>query len=234
MKPLYWLAGILFRYLAAHHPRWFCRLKMLQHHALDEDHRFWELYATLRREGRMIQPLEDFYNLSHLVQRTEKFAGDLAELGVYRGGSAKLICLLKGDRRLHLFDTFEGMPAVRADLDHHRAGDFADTSLAAVREYLKDFTKVEFYQGLFPDSARQLAQTPTRFSLVHLDVDIYESTKAGLEFFYPRLVAGGVLLSHDYRSRSCPGVRKAFDEFFADKPEPIIELWKTQCLVVRQ
>jgi hypothetical protein len=234
MRAFHWLAHVLFRHLAAHHPRWLCRLKMLQDHTIEEDERFWELYAALLREGRVIQPLEDFYNLYQLVQRTQNLPGDIAELGVYRGGSAKLICLLKGDRRLHLFDTFEGMPTVRADVDRHRAGDFADTSVEGVREYLGTFAGVEFYPGLFPGSARALSGAPTRFSLVHLDVDIYESTKAGLEFFYPRLVAGGMMVSHDYRSRGCPGVRKAFDEFFADKPEPVIELWKTQCLVVKQ
>lgn len=234
MRPLHWLAQAFLLYLAAHHPRWFCRLKMLRHHTITEDKRFWELYVGLRREGRIVQPFEDFYNLYHLVQRTEGLPGDLAEFGVYRGGSAKLLASLKGQRQLHLFDTFEGMPAARADVDHHRAGDFADTSLEAVREYLRPFPKVEFYRGRFPESARGLAATPIRFSFVHLDVDLYESTKAGLAFFYPRLVAGGVLVSHDYRSRWCPGVRRAFDEFFSDKPELVIELWKTQCLVVKQ
>ena len=69
---------------------------------------------------------------------------------------------------------------------------------------------------------------------MHLDADIYESTKTGLEFFYPRTVKGGMIISHDYRNRHCPGVKLAYEEFFADKPEPVVELWKTQCLVVKQ
>jgi O-methyltransferase len=155
-------------------------------------------------------------------------------VGVYRGGSAKLIASLKGNKRLHLFDTFAGMPSVCADVDKHQAGDFADTSLEAVQRYLSAFSGLIFYKGLFPDSAQSLAATATRFSLVHLDVDIYESTKAGLAFFYPRVVRGGLILSHDYRSLQCPGVKRAYDEFFADKPEPVIELWKTQCLMIKQ
>jgi hypothetical protein len=168
------------------------------------------------------------------VLKTQKIPGAIAELGVYRGGSARLIASLKGDRELHLFDTFEGMPEVHAVDRHHSAGDFGGSWLDEVKRYLSPFDRIFFHKGLFPDSAKELGQTPIRFGLVHLDVDIYESTRAGLEFFYPRTVKGGIILSHDYRSLRCLGVKKAFDEFFADKPEPVIELWKTQCLLVKQ
>jgi hypothetical protein len=224
----------LYRNLATQHPKWLCRLKLLQNHSIEADDQFWSLYTQMLQERAVVQPMEDFFNLYQMVVKTQKLPGDIAELGVYRGGSAKLISMLKGDKKLHLFDTFAGMPAVRADLDRHQAGDFADTSLEAVQQYLSAFKGLIFYKGLFPDSARELAKTPTNFSLVHLDVDIYESTKAGLTFFYPRMVRGAVLISHDYRSQHCPGVKQAFDEFFADKPELVVQLWKTQCLVIKQ
>jgi O-methyltransferase len=227
-------AQALFRGLASNHPRWLCRLKMLRNHSLEADERFWNLYAESLREGTVVQPLEDFFNLYKLVLSTHKLPGDVAEVGVYRGGSAKLIASLKGGKTLHLFDTFAGLPAVKAGLDLHREADFHDTSLEAVQRYLSPYPGILYYQGLFPESARALAKTPASFSLVHLDVDIYESTKAGLEFFYPRMVKGAVIISHDYRNLGCPGVTAAIDEFFADKPEPVIELWKTQCLMVKQ
>ena len=227
------LSSLLNR-LAISHPRWLCRLKMLRQHAIETDGQFWKLYSGGLRDGRLVQPMEDFFNLYQLTRSTLKLPGDVAELGVYRGGSARLIASLKGNKTLHLFDTFTGMPEVRTGLDRHHAGDFADTSLESVQQYLSGFTGVVYYKGFFPDSARALAAGPTRFSLVHLDVDIYDSTKAGLEFFYPRMTKGGVIVSHDYRSLMCPGVKKAFDEFFPDKPEPVIELWKTQCMVIKQ
>jgi hypothetical protein len=227
-------AKAVFRFLSLHHPRWLCRLKMIRNHPIESDRRFWELYAGCIRDDVTIQPLEDFFNLYQLVQRTQKLEGDLAELGVYRGGTARLIASLKGNKALHLFDTFAGMPEVRADVDVHMASVFDKTSLGEVKRYLGGFSELFFHPGFFPDSAGELAKTPIRFSLVHLDADIYESTKAGLQFFYPRMVKGGVILSHDYRNLSSPGVKQAIDEFFADKPETVIELWKTQCLVVKQ
>jgi len=66
---------------------------------------------------------------------------------------------------------------------------------------------------------------------VHFDVDLYESTLACLRFFYPRMLPGGVMLSHDYSILA--GVRKAVDEFLDGKPEKPIELPSTQCMIVK-
>jgi Macrocin-O-methyltransferase (TylF) len=64
----------------------------------------------------------------------------------------------------------------------------------------------------------------TRYALLHLDCDLYAPTRAGLEFFYPKLVRGGFLIIHDYMSFYWDGVEKAIDEFFANKPERFIPI----------
>ncbi len=69
------------------------------------------------------------------------------------------------------------------------------------------------------------------FSFVHLDVDTYRSTLKCLEYFYTRINAGGAIISHDYNS--APGVKKAIDEFFEIKIEPIIEMSGSQCLMIK-
>jgi hypothetical protein len=94
---------------------------------------------------------------------------------------------------------------------------------------LQGYEGVSFYAGRFPETAGPVMER--RFSFVNLDVDLYESTSAGLEFFYPRMVSGGMILSHDYSVLA--GVRRAFDEFLADKPEGLVEMPTTQCLVVK-
>ena len=71
----------------------------------------------------------------------------------------------------------------------------------------------------------------TRFCFVHLDVDLYSSTKQCLEYFFPRLVPGGILLSHDYSLLA--GVRQAFTEFTTGRCEQVIELPTTQGMLVR-
>lgn len=70
-----------------------------------------------------------------------------------------------------------------------------------------------------------------RFSPVHLDVDLYQPTHDALEFFYPRVNQGGIFLIHDYLWAE--GVRKAVQEFFAGRPEPIPELAGTYGCIVK-
>jgi O-methyltransferase len=65
---------------------------------------------------------------------------------------------------------------------------------------------------------------------VHLDVDLYASTRAGLEFFYPRMIPGGIIITHDYST--LPGVAQAFSEFLPKNGRAIIELPTTQAMVV--
>ena len=188
-----------------------------------------DLIRQIKRERSMILDDNEAYQISMAVKRTEKVQGDLAEVGVFKGGSAKLIRESDGLRPLHLFDTFEGIPKV-GDIDQPAfyQGQFA-APVEEVQQYLKGYKNIFFYKGIFPETATPVESK--RFSFVHLDVDTYESTLACLQFFYPRMNRGGILLSHDYINHH--GVTKAFDEFFQDKSEPIIEMSGTQCLVVK-
>ena len=56
-----------------------------------------------------------------------------------------------------------------------------------------------------------------------MDVDLYNPTKAGLEFFYPRLASGGVIIIHDYNP-DWPGIMKAVDDFGKTIPDPLVIL----------
>lgn len=219
-------------WLLRHRRSTYLRLKKLTGLAIGEDDRFLDLHAALLEDGRGIQSLTERYNIWTLVHATNRLAGALAEVGVYRGGSARIICAAKGDSPFYLFDTFEGMPRVNKTTDGvFNAGDFYDTSDADVARYLSSYANVHLHKGFFPDSARGHPPETQTYRFVHLDVDIYESTLDCLRFFHPRMVRGGVILSHDYQRRDAPGVRKAFTEFFADKQEIVIPIWDTQCVV---
>ena len=159
--------------------------------------------------------------LRTLIER--KTAGAFAEIGVYQGRTAKLIHHYAPERRLYLFDTFEGFTqrsaVAEAESTGFRVGaaEFSDTSLARVKGYIQQQNdNVSYHQGYFPESIPPQLRTE-RFAFVHLDADLYAPIRSGLEFFYPRLPAGGVLLVHDYNAWI--GSRTAVDEFFTDKPE---------------
>jgi O-methyltransferase len=162
--------------------------------------------------------------------------GDFAECGTYKGGTAFLIAdtmkASAGGRQLHLFDTFTGMPNTAIQgVDHHKSGDFADTSLDRVKRYLSQFPFVVFHPGLIP--ATFAAAKDRAFSFVHIDVDIYQTSQDCCEFFYPRMVRGGTMLFDDYGFPQCRGMRKAVDEFFLNKDETPISLPTGQCLVIK-
>ncbi len=212
-------------------PRVFLGLKGLSGHPMAGDPEFLRLHAQLVRDGESVQLLNERYNLWSHARRAAGRPGAFAELGVYRGGSARIIGAAKGAAPLHLFDTFAGMPATnRATDGNFREGDFADGTLERVRAYLAGCDNVVFHPGFFPASAAGLGPDAAVFQFVHLDVDLYQSTLDGLRFFYPRLAPGGVLISHDYNDPTVPGVRRAFTDFMRDKPERLVELAGTQVM----
>ncbi len=180
-------------------------------------------------ELTMVDPNRLFI-LYQMAKRAKRLKGDAAEVGVYRGGTARLLGrVFHGDRTLHLFDTFSGMPETDATKDTHKKGDFADTSLAGVRAAMEGIPYVGYHPGFFPDTAKGMEGST--FSFVH--VDIHKSVQDACAFFYPRLVPGGVMVFDDYAARGCPGVKPAVDAFFAGVGEPTLALPTTQCVVIK-
>jgi O-methyltransferase len=173
------------------------------------------------------------FMLYQYARQAYTLAGDAAEIGVYRGGTARLLAktLDRSERTAHLFDTFAGMPAVDPAKDVHIRGDFGDTSLESVSTYLADCPHVRLYAGIFPETAGPVEHTT--FCFVHVDVDIYQSVVDCCQFFYRRLAPGGIIVFDDYGMITCPGVKLAIDTFFADKPEYPCYLPTGQAVVVR-
>ena len=188
-----------------------------------------DLIKKIKSETEMLLADQEAYLIYTTVKKLEKIEGDIAEVGVYKGGSAKLIREAT-QKPLYLFDTFEGLPEISEyDSEQNKKGIYS-ASLEEVKDYLKDYKNIHFYKGIFPETTSYVEDK--KFSFVHLDVDIYQSTLDSLKFFYPRIVKGGVVISHDYRNSK--GVKKAFDDFFQDKPEIIIQPFTTdQCLIVK-
>jgi len=188
-----------------------------------------EFFLACRKERKcLLQPIEAA-QLMLALEAVSKIPGDVAEVGSFEGVSAKLLAATDRRRTLHIFDTFEGLPEPsEKDSAGFYSGQYR-ASEAEVKKYLQDFN-VRIYKGFFPSTAGPI--TDKMFAFVHLDVDLYDSTKACLEFFYPRMALGGIILTHDYAARE-EGVYRAFKDFFADKPEPVIELGGNQGMVVK-
>jgi O-methyltransferase len=186
--------------------------------------------SNARRERRSLVTYQEMFILHSLACGMKHLPGSFAEVGIYQGSTAKIICEAKGDKAFHLCDTFEGLPEPQA-ADHlvQKKGRFA-CGLDSIQKYLAKFDNLHYHVGYCPDSIRGVLDDE-KFCLVHLDVDLYESTKYCLEYFWPRLLPGGVIISHDYSILS--SVKQAFHEFMEDKQEKLIELPTTQCMMIK-
>ena len=166
---------------------------------------------------------------------TNQIEGDFVECGVWKGGSMvatanTLIAHGDTDRRLWLYDTFEGMsepteedvdfmgqPADRllGEQDRLRSDSiWCFSPLEQVRSAMQETgypeSKVNFVQGKVEDTLPQTK--PERIALLRLDTDWYESTRCELEYLFPRMVDGAVLIVDDYGHWE--GCRRAVDEYF--------------------
>lgn len=194
----------------------------------------WRHWTAGAPKGHELDPVRLLFlaaNISALEQAG--VPGAFAELGVWRGNSAKVIHTLAPQRRLYLFDTFAGFD--RADAEAKARPDiaphFVDTSAAQVAAFVAAPEVVRIIAGTFPQTAPQVP-VEERFALVHLDCDLFQPTLDALIFFYPRLSPGGMVVVHDYGSGRWPGIARAVDGFLADKPEGLVHIPDTSGTVV--
>jgi O-methyltransferase len=181
------------------------------------------LHRTLLTPDRL-------WTLWAMARYTLPLGGNIAECGTYLGGASKIMYLASdGTKPLHIFDTFEGIPAQHVmEGNGCRGGEFA-VSQDQVRATLGDIPAT-LYKGLVPDTLNQLGDE--QFSLVHLDMDVYLPTLEALKFFWPRVVDGGVIVLDDYPT--IVPVAQAIHEFADPLNIPVTVTAMMQCAFVKQ
>lgn len=222
--------------LAGRATRWLCppyRLSDIDN-AWHHDEEFFVWHDAIPG-GRSSRSADRKYLLRSLCALASDVEGDVAECGSYRGASAYILAkqLLTAGRTLHIFDSFEGLsePCTLDGTGWH-AGALA-ASEEECRRVLEEFEpNVRFYRGWIPSRFQEVSDRS--FAFVHVDVDLYEPTRSSIEFFYPRMRPGALLVLDDYGSRLCPGARAAADEFFASRPEAVVDVPTGQGLVIKR
>jgi len=197
-----------------------------------KDKKFSDFYD--KYVGKNVHSYDRKYFLSQLVKLTKHLGGDIAECGVFEGASSYLMFerIENQQKKMHLFDSFEGLSAPN-DID---GGYWSEGSLSVsektVRGNLPDSERILYYKGWIPEKFHQVDKI--KFSFVHLDVDLYQPTYDSLVFFYPRMEPGGIIVCDDYGFDSCPGAKRALDEFFLDKIEKIIKVPTGQAFIIKR
>jgi O-methyltransferase len=147
--------------------------------------------------------------------KEREIQGNIAEAGVYRGGTGALLNRLFADRTLYLFDTFEGFDIKDIKVEREKSysqgkAEFADTCVEIVMNKMPFPEKCIIKKGWFPESAKDVSD---HFVFVSIDFDLYQPTYEALNFFYPMMVHGGYIFVHDYNHQKFPGAKKAVDRF---------------------
>lgn len=141
---------------------------------------------------------------------------DVAEIGAYHGGNAFFMATLLAElypkARVYAFDTFEGLPDSTRGHDLHRAGDFGDASLAAVKAAARarKLDNIEFVAG---DVRETLKSFEGPLALAHIDLAIYDPIAVAQHLLWERLVEGGYLVYDDANVSNCVGATRAVEEF---------------------
>jgi hypothetical protein len=167
---------------------------------------------TFKHYGPVLDSVR-IVSLLETLLLANKLNGDIVECGVYQGSSAKIIRLFANPaKKLFLFDTFTGFTSTDRQLEMIKGSGkdpgkgHTNTSLKLAKERI--FSDVQgktcqfkeenvvFFVGIVQETLNNIKDF--NFSLVHLDMDLYEPTRFALEFFIPRIVEDGLLLLHDY------------------------------------
>jgi O-methyltransferase len=169
------------------------------------------------------------YNATQFLKYSLDLPGDVVECGSFKGLSSFVFCnyirMATPDFTgggYHIFDSFQGLsqPTKEDLIANHEYGAVGETSqpggafegsIEAVKTTLRDFPLIEYHPGWIPES---FAGVPKRnYKFVHLDLDLYEPIKSAVEYFYPRMVQGGVIVIDEYGFPRWPGAQRAVDEF---------------------
>ncbi len=200
----------------------------------DVDDVFQEVYRLVR-DATMV----DIYRLWTLwFIASQVPAGDVLEVGSWRGGSGVVIARAlerprggitsagretagreTAGRDVFLADTFAGVVKASTRDTYYKGGEHANTSVELVRGLLEraGVPHVRLLPGVFPDDRGHEIEERS-FALCHIDVDVYQSARETFEWVWPRMVSGGVVVFDDFGFYGCEGVTGLIGEI-AGRPD---------------
>jgi hypothetical protein len=189
-----------------------------------DDPAFVSINKSLNDKTGMTNDVSDPYFgrlhvLRQLATQQQKFNSNFAECGVYAGMSMYFVHDLCNKRFIGI-DSFEGVSEPgNFDTDYFKTVKL-DIPIERAQFILEGCKSPELYAGWIPDVFEKIDEL--EYSYVHIDVDLYEPTKDSINYFWPKMLDGAVLICDDYGSYKTIGARKAMDDFFGK--DNILEL----------
>jgi predicted O-methyltransferase YrrM len=206
-----------------------------------KDSEFKNVYSLIKADKERVNIPERKFVLYSIAKSIVHIQGDIVECGVYMGESSFL--MLKANehtnKNFYGFDSFEGLsePEENDIINNEYTFKWKKNDLSVSENIafnnLKLFeNRFELYKGWIPEKFHKVENK--NFSMIHIDVDLYQPTLDSIEFFWDKLNVGGVLVCDDYGFETCPGAKKAMDDFFSKKNMSVIHLPTGQGVVFKQ
>ena len=171
-----------------------------------------------------------------MARKRLSIEGDFVELGCYKGDTSLMLAeILQGtNRKLWVYDSFEGLPKKSAEDESAVGVDFRQGELAVSKKEVKarflraGLTVPKIKKAWFSELKSE--DLPEKIAFAFLDGDLYESIKDSLKLVEGKMVAGGVIMVHDYTNEALPGVARAVDEW-AKGEDVRIERYQSSAII---
>jgi O-methyltransferase len=175
--------------------------------------------------------------VSYAVKHATKFAKtenyNLVECGVEWGYTAffALKTLTNNDKKMnsfsmHLYDAWQDMREEELlESEYWHVNLYKNLDIESTKKNLIEFKEnLIFHQGYIPDSLMKKPDPPDTIFYLHIDLNASKPTESALEFFYPRLVVGGIILFDDYGWDAYEDTKNTIENFFKDKPGLLMKI----------
>ena len=192
----------------------------------NKDPEFQATYNSVK--ANTLVDLYRCWELWCLVEQSSKVPGSILEVGVWRGGTAALLCrkaqLCGIQDPVYLCDTFRGVVKADARDRSYRGGEHSDAARQAVESFICGQLGLEnarILEGIFPDETGHLIRDPV-FRLCHIDVDVHKSAQDTFRWVWPRMSVGGIVVFDDYGFEGCDGVTEVVEHELRGQKDRIV------------
>jgi O-methyltransferase len=178
------------------------------------------------------------YELWQLCEQLQYIAGDVLEVGVWKGGSAVLLAnrfaQLNVVLNVYAADTFAGVVKVTNEDPSYKGGEHHETSEQLVQQLANavNHKALNILSGIFPEDTAHLV-ADKQFRLIHIDVDIYESAKDVFDWAWPRLSVGGIVVFDDYGFSTCQGITKLVNSYKNSQDKVFIHNLNGHAIIIK-
>ena len=202
-------------------------------------------FASAYSKASETKPWKNFtlhwrvYNVCWFANHVKTLEGDFVECGVNTGAYARAIIDYIGfsslDKKFYLFDTFEGLDPKQISEEEAKAGinrylgNYKDV-YHQVLDTFKHFN-VKVVKGRVPDTLGEF--DGNKICYLSIDMNVTEPEIAAINFFWDKIVSGGVIMLDDYGFPPHINQKLAFDEFAKNKGIPILTMPTGQGIIIK-